>query len=41
VAGLPDQRWGHRVAGVVAPGGDGEVTVEALVVHVAGRLADY
>ncbi len=41
VVGLPDPRWGHRVTAVVAPAGDGELTEDALVAHVAGRLADY
>ncbi len=41
VVGLPDQRWGQRVTAVVAPAGDGELTADALVEHVAGRLADY
>jgi acyl-CoA synthetase (AMP-forming)/AMP-acid ligase II len=41
VVGLPDQRWGQRVTAVVAPAGDGELTADALVAHVAGRLADY
>ena len=41
VVGLPDQRWGQRVTAVVAPARDGEPTADALVAHVAGRLADY
>ncbi len=41
VVGLPDQRWGHRVTAVVAPAGNGTVTAEELVAHVAKRLADY
>jgi 3-oxocholest-4-en-26-oate---CoA ligase len=41
VVGLPDQRLGHRVTAVVAPAGDGDVTADALIAHVAGRLADY
>jgi acyl-CoA synthetase (AMP-forming)/AMP-acid ligase II len=41
VVGLPDPRWGHRVTAVVAPAGDGELTADALIAHVAGRLADY
>ncbi len=41
VVGLPDDRFGHRVTAVVAPVGDGSVTAEALVAHVAQRLADY
>ena len=41
VVGVPDPRWGHRVAAVVAPAGDPEPTPDALVAYVAGRLADY
>jgi 3-oxocholest-4-en-26-oate---CoA ligase len=41
VVGLPDPRWGHRVAAVVARAGEDELTSDALVAHVARRLADY
>jgi 3-oxocholest-4-en-26-oate---CoA ligase len=41
VVGLPDQRWGERVTAVVEPAGHGELTTDALVAHVARRLADY
>jgi len=42
VVGLPDQRFGHRVAAVVARSSDdGELTADALVSYVASRLADY
>jgi 3-oxocholest-4-en-26-oate---CoA ligase len=41
VVGLPDPRWGHRVTAVVAPAGDGQPGADALIAHVAGRLADY
>jgi fatty-acyl-CoA synthase len=41
VVGLPDPRWGQRVTAVVAPAGDAAPTADALVAHVAGRLADY
>ena len=42
VVGLPDQRFGHRVAAVVAlAGDDGELTADALVGYVASRLAAY
>ena len=41
VVGLPDQRWGHRVAAVVAPASDGELTAAELTEHVTNRLADY
>jgi 3-oxocholest-4-en-26-oate---CoA ligase len=40
VVGLPDQRWGHRVAAIVAPA-DSALTADALIAHVAERLADY
>jgi 3-oxocholest-4-en-26-oate---CoA ligase len=41
VVGLPDQRWGERVTAVVEPAGDPGPTADALVAHVAQRLADY
>jgi 3-oxocholest-4-en-26-oate---CoA ligase len=41
VVGVSDPRWGHRVTAVVAPEGDPGPTADALVAHVAGRLADY
>jgi 3-oxocholest-4-en-26-oate---CoA ligase len=41
VVGVSDPRWGHRVIAVVAPEGDPGPTADALVAHVAGRLADY
>ena len=41
VVGLPDPRWGQRVTAVVAPAGDREPTADALVAHVAARLAAY
>ena len=41
VVGLPDQLWGQRVTAVVAPARAAEPTADALVAHVAGRLADY
>jgi 3-oxocholest-4-en-26-oate---CoA ligase len=41
VVGLPDQLWGQRVTAVVAPAGDAGPAADALVAHVAGRLADY
>jgi 3-oxocholest-4-en-26-oate---CoA ligase len=41
VVGLPDQRWGERVTAIVEPAGDGGPTADALVAHVAQRLADY
>jgi len=41
VVGLPDQRFGQRVAAVVAPSGDVELTEDAVAAHVAERLAGY
>jgi 3-oxocholest-4-en-26-oate---CoA ligase len=41
VVGVPDPRFGQRVAAVVAPAGDGELTADAVTAHVAQRLADY
>jgi 3-oxocholest-4-en-26-oate---CoA ligase len=41
VVGLPDPRFGHRVAAVVASAADGDLTEDAVVDHVAGRLAGY
>jgi 3-oxocholest-4-en-26-oate---CoA ligase len=41
VVGVPDPRWGQRVTAVVVPADGAEPTAEALVAHVAGRLADY
>jgi 3-oxocholest-4-en-26-oate---CoA ligase len=41
VVGVPDPRWGHRVTAVVAAEGDPGPTADALVAHVAGRLAAY
>jgi fatty-acyl-CoA synthase len=40
VVGLPDQRLGHRVTAIVAPV-DSAPAADALIAHVAGRLADY
>jgi fatty-acyl-CoA synthase len=41
VVGLPDLRWGQRVTAVVAPASGAEPAADALVAHVAARLADY
>ncbi|MEO3785406.1 acyl-CoA synthetase [Actinocorallia sp. B10E7] len=41
VVGLPDERFGQRVAAVVAPVPGAEVTLESLVEHCRGRLAGY
>jgi 3-oxocholest-4-en-26-oate---CoA ligase len=41
VVGVPDERFGQRVAAVVAPAGDGELTADAVADHVGRRLAGY
>ncbi|TDD67034.1 acyl-CoA synthetase [Actinomadura rubrisoli] len=41
VVGLPDERFGQRVAAVVAARPGAEVTLEALAEHCRGRLAGY
>jgi 3-oxocholest-4-en-26-oate---CoA ligase len=41
VVGLPDARWGHRVAAVVERVTGADTSAEALAEHVAARLADY
>ncbi|MFD0683572.1 acyl-CoA synthetase [Actinomadura fibrosa] len=41
VVGLPDERFGQRVAAVVAPRPGATVTLEQLTEHCRGRLAGY
>ncbi len=42
VAGVPDERWGHRVAAVVQPRkGGAEVTLHQVQAHCRARLAGY
>jgi fatty-acyl-CoA synthase len=41
VVGLPDERFGQRVAAVVAPRPGAAVTLERLTEHCRGRLAGY
>ncbi|MFQ5514412.1 MAG: acyl-CoA synthetase [Myxococcota bacterium] len=41
VLGVPDPRWGERVAAVVQPRPNREPTLEALAAHVRTRLAGY
>jgi len=41
VVGVPDPRWGHRVAAVVALRPGTSLTLEELRDHVGGELADY
>jgi 3-oxocholest-4-en-26-oate---CoA ligase len=41
VVGVPDDRWGERVAAVVQPDAGAEVTLDDLDAHCEGRLAGY
>ncbi|GAA2719785.1 acyl-CoA synthetase [Actinocorallia aurantiaca] len=41
VVGLPDERFGQRVAAVVSPVPGAEPTLEDIVEHCRGRLAGY
>jgi 3-oxocholest-4-en-26-oate---CoA ligase len=41
VVGVPDERWGQRVAAVVQPRHPGGVTLEELDAHCRGQLAGY
>lgn len=41
VVGVPDHRWGERVAAVVVPAGDPAPDPEALIAWVGRELADY
>jgi 3-oxocholest-4-en-26-oate---CoA ligase len=41
VVGVPDERWGHRVAAVVQPRPGATVTLEELDAHCRGRIAGY
>jgi 3-oxocholest-4-en-26-oate---CoA ligase len=41
VVGLPDDRWGTRVAAVVALRPGGSLTEQELINHVGSQLADY
>nr|WP_230421199.1 hypothetical protein [Actinomadura soli] len=41
VVGLPDERFGQRVAAVVAPRPGATITLEDLTGHCRGRLAGY
>ena len=41
VVGVPDERWGERVAAVVAPRAGTEPALEDLRAHCATRLARY
>ncbi len=41
VVGLPDERWGQRVAAVVQPRAGAEVTLAALDTHCRAHLAGY
>jgi 3-oxocholest-4-en-26-oate---CoA ligase len=41
VVGVPDDRWGSRVAALVVPVQGAELDLAALADHVGGRLAGY
>jgi acyl-CoA synthetase (AMP-forming)/AMP-acid ligase II len=41
VVGVPDERWGHRIAALVAPAGPGAVAEQELAGYVGARLAAY
>jgi 3-oxocholest-4-en-26-oate---CoA ligase len=41
VIGVPDERWGQRVAAVVQPRADQQVTLEELVDHCRSKVAGY
>lgn len=41
VVGVPDERWGQRVAAVVQPQPGASLTLEALSEHCATRIARY
>ena len=41
VVGVPDDRFGETICGVVEPSGDGAVDAADLRAHVAGQLAAY
>ena len=41
VVGVPDARWGDRIAAVVAPSGPGALTEQELAGYVGTRLAAY
>ncbi|MCP9952472.1 hypothetical protein LUX33_31255 [Actinomadura madurae] len=41
VVGLPDERFGQRVAAVVAPRPGSTITLEELTEYCRGRLAGY
>jgi fatty-acyl-CoA synthase len=41
VVGVPDERFGHRIAAVVATEGDAQVSAEELRAFVGERLSDY
>ena len=41
VVGVPDERWGSRVAAVVEPRGDARPTLEDLQSHCRDRIAGY
>ena len=41
VVGVPDTRWGERVAAFLQPRGDKTPTLEELQAHCRGKIAGY
>ncbi|MFN8035528.1 MAG: acyl-CoA synthetase [Acidimicrobiia bacterium] len=41
VVGVPDERWGERVAAVVKPRGDARPTLDVLAAHCREHIAGY
>jgi 3-oxocholest-4-en-26-oate---CoA ligase len=41
VVGVPDTRWGERVAALLQPRGDKQPTLEELQAHCRGKIAGY
>jgi acyl-CoA synthetase (AMP-forming)/AMP-acid ligase II len=41
VVGVPDEKWGQRVAAVVQPRAGADVTLAALEAHCRTRIAGY
>ena len=41
VVGIPDERWGERVAALLQPRGDKQPTLEDLQAHCRGKIAGY
>jgi O-succinylbenzoic acid--CoA ligase len=41
VVGLTDEEWGERVAALVVPGAEADLSASALEAHCRDRLAGY